>query len=86
MKLEVAQSAGCVCVAVMKLIQHRRSNYFAFNLGGKFGSWLIEFGRNPLFDALMGTMLIVVLIISSDDAFELILVEDEEVIKTFPFH
>jgi hypothetical protein len=70
----------------MKPIQHRRGNYLAFNLVGKPGSWLIEFGRNPLFNALMGTMLIVVLNLCSDDAFKMILVEDEKVIKTFPFH
>ncbi len=69
----------------MQAIEHRRGNDFAFDPVGKLRSWLFEFGWNPLFDALMGTVLIVVLNICRYDAFELVLVEDEEVIEALLF-
>ena len=66
-------------------LQDRHGYHFAFNLVGKLGPWLIEFGRNLLFDALMGTVLIEILNICRYDAFELVLVEDEEVIEALSF-
>ena len=80
MKLGIVQSAGYVSVAVMQAIEHRRGNDFAFDLVGKLRSGLIKPGGNPLLDTLMRTMLIGVLSISNDDAFELVWVENEEVI------
>jgi len=50
----------------------------------KCRSWLTELSRNPLIDALVSSMLIVVVSKLSNDAFELILVQNEEMIQTFP--
>lgn len=73
----------CVSVDMMQAIEHRRSNHLVFNLIGKLKPWLIELGRNLLLDALMIAMLIVILNKCNNDEFELVLVEDEEVVKTF---
>jgi hypothetical protein len=70
----------------MQTVQRWRSNYLSFDLIGKRGAGLIEPGRNPLLEALMGAMLIVITSKSRDHTSELILVENEEVVKTFSAH
>jgi hypothetical protein len=67
-------------------VEHRGGNHIAFDLIGKLWPWLIKFSGNPLLDALMSAMLIAILGKSNDDAFELVLVEDEEVVKIFSSH
>jgi hypothetical protein len=74
-----------VGVAVMQTRQDGHRNHLTLNAIGGRGSALDKPGGNPLLNALVRAMLIVVGHIFLNDALQLSLTEYEEIIKSFSF-
>jgi len=73
-----------VSVAVMQPIEHRSGDDPAFQFVCQLGSRLAESGWDVLINPLMRSRLIVVGDKLIEDPTQLLLVEDQEVVKAFP--